>query len=281
MRGSKRYRILALLVGFAIGQGGFAQEVERGSLTEPPRILGDYLSLLRKDAQASDPASASRTPRLQMFRMPSGFLANPLGLVSDDDPVSEDPTPKFDDFPNVQITLGNHVPYLDMYRPGDPGGFGYYMIHSQVQIFDLGTTNVSVALQAVAPAGLQSGGVANGTTVLMPALACFQDLGDGSAFHAYIGQQINANSRWRDQMQAGFRCGLAYQQPVPYVPCSPDQGLYMFIQALGEYRSDNARSDNKATTWELIPGLHWRMNNACWMSMGISRYNFLSCTWQY
>src|SRR5262249_41802707 len=145
-----------------------------------------------------------------------------------------------------------------------------------VQIFDLGPTNVSLAVQALAPMGVQSGGV-NGPTYLSPALACFHDFGEGAAVHAYVGQDITANSRWRDQLQTGFRCGLAVQHPLPFMSYNADQGFFVFVQALGQIRPDDVRS----TTWDVIPGLQYRLNNACWMSMGISRYQFMSCVWQY
>src|SRR4051812_13282684 len=102
MRGSSRYCLLILMTaGPAI-----AQDAESPSLTERPRVPVDFL---RKESPTLDAVSSSRTPRLQMFRMPSGFLANPLGLVSDDDPVSDDPAKTEDDLPFVQVTLGNHI----------------------------------------------------------------------------------------------------------------------------------------------------------------------------
>ena len=252
-------------------------------LTEPPRYFLDYATLVRKEWSLLDATTPTRTPKLQMFRMPSGFLAAPLGLVSEDDPPPEDPFVKADedDLAFMRITYGNHVPYLDMHKRGDPGGFGYYKIHSQMQIFDLGPTNVSVAVQAVTPMGLQAGGVANGPTVLSPALACFHDFGDGAAVHAFIGQHIAANARWREQLHTGFNCGLAVQHPVPFTPFSADQGLFVFLQAMAQYRTDGFRADGRATTWDVIPGLQYRLNTACWMSMGLSRYHFLAWTWQY
>ena len=287
MRWSRRLcPLLWMAASIAVGEksAGIAQEVYSAPLNEPSRIFGDYSDLVRKELSLAEPTPVSRTPKLQFFRMPSGFMATPLGLYPDEDPPTEDGTTKSgdDDFSFMQITYGTHIPYLDMYRKGDPGGFGFYKVHSQVQIFDLGATNVSAVFQAVTPMGLQNGGVGSGTTVLSPSLACFQDLGEGTAFHAYIGQQIASNANWRDQIHAGFRCGMAWQQPVPITAVSGDQGLYVFVQALGQYRTDNARPEGtKPASWEVIPGVQYRVNNACWMSLGISRYNFLSCTWQY
>ena len=252
---------------------------EPESLTVSPRSPTDFADLLRKELPPLDPAS-SRTPRLQFFRMPSGVIATPLGLVPDDDPPPEDGQAVDDDLNFIQFVYGTQVPYFDMFRKGDPGGFGFYKVHSQVQVLDQGTTNVSAVVQAVTPMGLQNGGVGNGPTIISPSLACFQDLGDGTAFHAYVGQQLCANSRIRDQVRSNYRCGLAVQQPL--LQGASEQGLYVYVQALAEPRStDPTRPDSKTTSWDVIPGMQYRVNNACWMSLGVSRYSFLSCMWQY
>src|SRR5260370_33811928 len=132
---------------------GLAQS-ESAALAEPWRFYLDYPTLLRKEWALVDAPAISRTPKLQMFRMPSGFLGTPLGLVSDDDPILDESPARADDG-SVQLAYGQHVPYLDMHRRGDPGGLGYYRIHSQMQVFDLGPTNVSLNLQALTPMGLQ------------------------------------------------------------------------------------------------------------------------------
>lgn len=284
MRWRGRYCLL-LLVGIAADPArARAQVPESASLTESPRYYLDTMTLLRKELsllEAPTP-TPTRTPRLQMFRMPSGFVATPLGLVAEEDPPPEDPFAKAeDDFNAVQIAYGNHVPYLDMPRRRDPGGFGYYKIYSQVQLVDAGSTSMGLALHAVTPMGVQSGGVRNGTTYLSPSLACFHDLGEGAAVHAYVGQQIATNTRWRDQVHTGLRCGLAVQHPVPFTSFGADQGMFVFVQALGQYRPDSSRTDVRSTSWDVIPGVQYRLNNACWMSMGLSRHQFMSCVWQY
>jgi hypothetical protein len=208
-------------------------------------------------------------------------MATPLSLVEDDESFADPLAKTADDWNILQITYGNHVPYLDMPRRDDPGGFGYHKIYSQLQLLDAGPTNVGLALNAVTPMGAQYGGANGGKTYFSPSLACFHDLGDGAAIHAFVGQQLEMNSQLRNQVQTGFRCGLAVQHPVPFASYGPDQGLFVFVQALGQYRSDSTRPDVRSTTWDVIPGIHYRLNNACWMSMGFSRYQFLSCVWQY
>ena len=41
-----------------------------------------------------------------------------------------------------------------------------------------------------------------------------------------------------DQLQAGLRCGLAVQHPLPFTSYNADQGVFVFVQALGQYRPD-------------------------------------------
>ena len=40
----------------------------------------------------------------------------------------------------------------------------------------------------------------------------------------------------------------------------------MFVEELGRYRFEN-RSVRPAV-WEMVPGVHWRMNEAWWLSGG-------------
>jgi hypothetical protein len=277
-----RHGCFGLLVLMVATSPICAQLPQIDCLNEPAPFCIDYAALLRKEWSLQDSSSTtSRTARLQLFRMPSGFSSVPLSLVPEDDPPPEDPFARIDDDSGpVQIAYGNYVPFLDMPKRGDPGGFGYYKIHSQVQIIDGGSTNVCLAVQALTPIGLQCGGV-NGPSYVSPTLACFQDLGQGSALHAFVGQELAANARWRDQMRSSLRCGIAVQQPLMMMADSGEEGFYVFVQAIGQYRQDTYRNDLRSTTWDVIPGVQYRLNNACWMSMGLSRYQFMSCVWRY
>src|SRR5262245_45472608 len=49
-------------------------------LISPPRLRMNFSNLLQEDA-----TPPSRPDRFQLFRMPAGFLTNPVGLDSDDD----------------------------------------------------------------------------------------------------------------------------------------------------------------------------------------------------
>jgi hypothetical protein len=260
---------------------GRAQEFH---LWSPQDLFGGPRLPLRLHA-ADDPGiagSASGAARLQMLGMPAGFLVNPIGIMDDDDvPPGLVESSRADADKDILFTFGNYNPYLDLRRPGDPGGVGYYKIYSQMQLFDVGTSSVSFGLHAYTPAGLEMGGVANGPSHVVPALAWFQDLGNGAALQSYIGQNIQASSRFTDRMNTNFHYGIAFHCPVPGTDATNEQGVFLFVQALGRYRTyDNGSTDSRAM-WEFVPGIQWRLNGNCWMSVGASRYNFLSAFWRF
>ena len=77
--------------------------------------------------------------------MPTGFLCDPLGIDPDNDPPAADadataPVGGSLDSVNlpVQFGMGSDNPFFDFRRPGDPGGVGYYKVHTQLQLFDCG-----------------------------------------------------------------------------------------------------------------------------------------------
>ena len=279
---------MLLAVGFAGPVAcAHAQTFDVESLRRPSPIGFDYFALVGKEIAPPDSTTPGRTPRLQLFRMPTGFLANPLDLVSDDDRAFDN-DPAFaksandDDLSFLLVSVGQHAPNLDMFRHGDPGGLGYYRLHSQVQIFDFGTSSLCIGLQAYTPTGLAYGGsFNNGPTIVTPALAGFQELGDEIGIHAFISQPVAANSHWRDNLQTGLRCGLAVQRPVPGVLCNQDQGLFLFVQGLAQCQTGGFHEVGRASNWEIIPGVQWRVNTGCWLSVGVSHYNFVSCSWQF
>jgi len=237
-------------------------------------------------ASARDNAPGSGTARLRLFGMPTGFLRDPLGIDSDDPvPENDGRTAMDDELPGFLVAMGNYNPFFDMRRPEDPRGPGYYKFHSQMQVLDMGRTNVSLTLAALAPAGLETGGVANGPTVLTPAVAWFYDLGAGRALQGYVGQNYYANSRWSDSLGSRIHCGVAMQHPVPGLCPDGEQGLFFFVQALGCYRCedrpDGRTADGRTTVWEVIPGLQWRLSDNCWFSVGASRSGMFTWFWQF
>jgi hypothetical protein len=270
----------ALLPGAAGAVAQTAVPWSADELLQQPRVPFKLYSFDSKDS-----VTPSRTARLQMVGMQSGFITNPLGVDPDDDPAPEalDPNgrPPDGDPDYLQLAVGTYNPYFDLRLPGDPGARGYYKVHSQVQLLDAKSTSFCLNLQAYTPAGQEVGGIANGPTYLVPGLAGFHDLGRGIALQGYFGQNIQANSRWSDRMGYGFHYGMAVQCPVPLTGSTGDQGLFLFFEALGRYRPDTGQPGNNATMWEFVPGVQVRVNSSCWMSLGASRYNFLTCSWRY
>jgi hypothetical protein len=277
---SRDHRLLLPLALLALNGAVFGQE-PTPSLNEEPHVAIPYLTLINQDLKEFETAPAPRSPRLRMFGMPSGFLAVPLGIEPDDDVPSDVAAPRSSDNDPLQVTLGMYNPYLDFRLPGDLSSLGYYKLHSQLQVVEQGSTSVCLNLQAYTPAGIQWGGVANGPTVVSPTVAWFQELGAGSALQGYVGQSIHANSRWQDNLSTNFQYGMALQYPLPGLKAQANQSVYVFVQALGRYRFDGATTDGHQTLWEVLPGLHWRCSDNCWMSLGVLHHNFLTCSWQF
>src|SRR5262245_34166421 len=213
---------LALVISF--GGKLHAQTSTPNIEVAPHKPVVDFETVLPRESAAQTGAA----PRLRLFGMPTGFLRDPLGLESDDTPPhdSNAKTNSEEDFSGLLVSMGNYNPYFDLRRPDDPRGLGYYKLHSQMQILDLGRTNVSLTLQALTPAGLESGGLANGPTIVCPAFACFQDLGFGAALQGYIGQDILATPRWTDSLGTRVHYGLGVQCPVPGLCPQHEQGLF-------------------------------------------------------
>jgi hypothetical protein len=250
--------------------------------TDPPRFTFRWYSFDGKDGLS--PATASRTARLQMTGMQAGFITNGLGIDPDDDPppgvLPPSGRPGDGDPDVIQFNVGTYNPYLDLRLPGDPGMRGYYKVHSQFQLLDAGTTSLCLNLQAYTPAGQQVGGVATGPSYVLPGLACFHELGYGAALQGYFGQNIQANSHWTD-LTPNFQYGMALQYAIPGMRTSSERGWYVFFEALGRYRSDATQPNGRNQMWEFVPGVQMRLNSNCWMSVGASRYNFLTASWKY
>jgi hypothetical protein len=235
-----------------------------------------FESFLELDRAEPDLVRPSATPRLRMFGMPAGFLANPIGLEDDDDvQAANDPAlaglyKKDDDLKNVQIAMGMDNPYFDLRRPGNIGGVGYYQIYSQVQIVETGVTSMCVNLQAYTPAGVQWGGLSNGPTFICPALSVFHDLGQGTALQGFVCENLGAG--WEDNWNRRMYYGMAWQCPLG----AREDGVYFFVQGLGHFNYDAA---HPAMT--LMPGIQWRMADNCWLSLGGSRHGLITCSWQF
>jgi hypothetical protein len=247
-------------------------------------------------ATADPPPTPSRTPHIRLPRMPVTTLGDPLGLIDDDDAPSDpdapiSASPSGGDGSPFQVSMGNDNPFFDFRRRGTPGGVGFYKVQTQYQFLDTGKTGCTFSFQAVRPAGIESNGVNDGPSFVSPALTVFHDLGDGTALHGFVGKDVRANSTWRDGVTdtAGLKYGLAVQQPFPLLTPDPTRGLFLFVEAQG-YLNDHDQGTFRS--WELVPGLHYRLSDSWWMSGGVlvpvgpARNGppgqwHLSCSWQF
>jgi hypothetical protein len=268
--------LLALVLAFIPGRAVFAQnDLLRGS-PDPwsePAVPRD-LRLDWPGACHADSNFAERPSRIQLFRMPAGFICEPAGLDSDDDTATSleatspfhQPSPGED---RLQVLLGSDNPFFDFRSRGDPGGAGYYRLNYQYQLVDGKRTGLCLNCRAVTPAGLESGGLAHGPTFISPALAWFQELGNDTALQGFVGKHIHANSRWADTLEQSIQYGVALQRPIPGLPPTPTSSFHMFVEALGRQRNNGDLVDRPPATWQVLPGVHWRWGENWWMSGGV------------
>jgi hypothetical protein len=203
--------------------------------------------------------------------MMPGFLSDPVGLDQDDgtsDPLTPtDPSPDW-----IGVAMGNDNPFFDIRRPGDPGGVGYYRVHTQVQLFDSPKTGCTFGLQAVTPAGLEADGVADGQTVVSPALALFHSLDDGTSFQGFVGKNVNlSGGQPGDRLRHSWQYGVAVHRPIGTEEVGFNN-IFFFVEALGRYRYDTPATttiSGPPHVLEVLPGLQWKMSDTWWISGGL------------
>ena len=279
MRFSPRSSWLLALT-FAAFVSPFSMARAQMPTTQPSEMWQHYVidrelaSALWIGTDTWESAPTSRTPRIRMFGMLPGFLSEPAELTAFDDPADSIGSGS-SEMRGFVLSLGDDNPLFDPRRPGNVGGTGFYRVHSQYQVLDWGSTSVCLGLQAWAPAGLECGGAQEGPTVFSPGVGIFHDLGDGSALHGYVGQ--NFHGRCKD---GPLNCSMAWHCPVSIWDEQDNSGLFFFVQALGrlDYGSDR---QGRPMNVEVVPGLHWRLSDSFWMSLGASRSGMLTCRWQF
>jgi hypothetical protein len=301
MRSGLHYRLLWLVMHLAMTVG--AESTARAQVVFPSEVTAPvfdfvsppnlHLNLGSSFLESSSPSP--RPDRFPLFRMPCGFLANPVGLDSDDDDPAPDPAsallPPSPGEDRLQLALGQDNPFFDFRYRGDPGGVGYYRLQTQYQLLDSSKAGLCLGFRAVTPAGLDADGVARGPTIFSPALAWYQDLGGNLAIHGYIGKNLRASPGWTDNLEKSVHYGLAIQQPFPGLANTSNSGLHVFVEALGRQRSNPDLPDRPTSTFEVLPGLHWQMGDNWWLTggllfpMGTSRLETnlwqITCSWRF
>jgi hypothetical protein len=132
----------------------------------------------------------------------------------------------------------------------------------------------------VTPAGIEAGGVMDGPTKIRPAFAWFQELGDGTALHGFVSKTIRAHARWSGDFDDNIDYGMALQYTLPGSGIFPGN-VYFFLEALGRYHLLGDTTPGRPLTWEFIPGIHWRMGESWWLSIGAARRSLIKCSWQF
>jgi hypothetical protein len=243
-----------------------------------------------------DSAASESWARCPLFRMPTGLSSEVLSLDDLDDSTLYGPDNQpagasiFDDR-RWQVALGSDNPYFDFRRPGDWGGIGFYRLQSQYLFVDSRAACLGLGFQAVTPAGIDAGGLQRGPTVLCPHLACFYDLGGGTALQGFVAKSVYAHSDWSDSPGRSIRYGLALERPFPGLESDPNPRAHIFLEALGRNRFDGDLSQRSSTDFDLVPGVHWRLREGRWISSGVllpldglSPARLLwqvTCSWRY
>ena len=292
-----RLCLISMIVGPISATVASSQDVLRSccdSWREP--ILPGSLNAFRLQATSGNDAadSLSRDSQVRLFHMTTGYLSGSVGFIDTDSQCEPDLatlTPSDSDGPSrISVIAGNDNPYLDFRRPGDPGGVGYFRVNSQLQFLDNGRTGCTIGLLAATPAGLEFDGVQTGPTYVAPNFAWSYDLGDGAGLHGFVGKSVRAAGDWTDSLGRNVEYGLALHRPVPVPEGATNHNLFMFLEALGRVRPDNL-GDSRRNVLEVLPGLHYRLNENWWMSGGLivpvgsTRSDLgtwqVTCSWQF
>jgi hypothetical protein len=218
-------------------------------------------------------APASRVPHLRLFCIAPAFLNDPISLQDDSNLPGVPAMPALappDSGPDwIQFGMGSDNPYLDLRRPGDPGGVGFYRVNTQVQLLDSPTTACVLGFQTVTPAGIQFGGVSDGPTVVSPAFSVSHDLGQGMAIQGFVAKNVAiSNADGTFFLQRNLQYGMALQRPL--LADGPDgwRNFFLSMGALGQVQPD--RDNVKLlSTWDVLPGLHWHVNDDWWVSSAV------------
>jgi hypothetical protein len=215
--------------------------------------------------------------RIPIFRFAPGFLYEPIGLRDEDDsppwavstPAS---LPEPDSGPDwIQVAMGSDNPYFDFRQRGDPGGFGYFRLFTQVQLLDTPHTSCAVNMQAISPAGVQYWGVTNGPTMVSPAFALFHALDDDTALQGFVSKNLDVEhaALTPAPVQRSLHYGMAVQRAL--APDGPDglSNVYFYLGALGWYQPNREAMLYQPAALKMLPGLHWRLSNTSWLSGGV------------
>jgi hypothetical protein len=267
---------LTVLLLSTAGAAGQELPQSTGDCWREPILPGSLNALRLRCVPLSEAGSTpSRDAPVRLFRMSTGYLVSPVGIDDSDQSAAAPsstpiaPSTEADAFSRMQVVAGNDNPYLDFRRPGDPGGVGYLRLQSQMQVVDTGRSGCTLGFRAATPAGLEYDGLPDGPTVVAPNLGWYYDLGEGAGLHGFVGKSVRAGGGWTDSLGRNVEYGVAVHRPVPLLDGGDSRNLFLFVQALGRNRPDFSLDTRKSAQWEVLPGIHWRMNDTWWLSGGV------------
>jgi hypothetical protein len=222
-------------------------------------------------------AASGRVPRIRLFRFAPGFLADPIGMLDDDSalpgvqsmpgasliPPSQDSGPDW-----IQVGMGSDNPYFDLRRPGDPGGFGFYRVNTQVSLLDSPTTACAVGLQTVTPTGAQFGGLQNGPTVVVPAFSVFHAITERFAVQGFVSKNVPISDASASPLQRNVQYGVAIQRPLLADGPEGLRNLFFSVGALGQLTPERD-SVRLVPNYDVLPGFQWHVNENWWLSSGL------------
>ena len=119
----------------------------------------------------------------------------------------------------------------------------------------------------------------------------------GLALGAMLGRMLDASgsaeviARSVHGLGRSLHYGFGVQQPLAVADDDPQRGLFFFVEALGRYRYDDTGQSGPAAIWSVVPGLHYRAGEKCWLSGGYlmpvgqsgadPRRWQITCSWQF
>jgi hypothetical protein len=224
-----------------------------GNVWKPAVLDQDRGRATEIPVEAEVPSQAMPRPRL---------LCMPLDLAGD--PAERDHSEG-----RLRVRFGEASRFLEVRRPGDPGGAGYQKLQSELHVFDNGTTGLRVGLQALRPSGAEWDGLNDGPTIVSPTVAVVQELGQGTAVQGFLGKDLRPGTPWTEGLERNLQYGMALQTPMPLTGKAARAGMVLFVEALGRYRHENDGQLLEPVAWEVLPGLHWRRTEHWWISGGV------------
>ena len=105
--------------------------------------------------------------------------------------------------------------------------------------------------------------------MVSPSLSLFHALDNGTAIQGFVGKHVNLNNNLGGQLNQAVQYGMAVQHPLVQGAADGSGNLYVFVEALGRYHYDGTVGPGPQTTWEMLPGIHYRLAPNWWMSGGI------------